>query len=245
VLSVGAVVPAAGTGERLGAGMPKALMPLGGVPLLVHALRALATCSRLEHVVIAVPPGTQSQVRALLTDVDGPIPLLVDGGATRADSVARCLELLPADVDVVLVHDAARPLVSRALVDRVVDAVAAGAEAVVPAVPVPDTIRQVDAAGLVIGTPSRDSLRAVQTPQGFAATVVRQAYRQYLSSPVPADGPTDDAGLVERLGVKIHVVDGERTAFKVTTPMDLLLAEAVLSRSRSRSRGTELPADSG
>jgi 2-C-methyl-D-erythritol 4-phosphate cytidylyltransferase len=222
---VAAVVPAAGSGARLGAGEPKALLPLGGRPMLAHSVGTLAT-GRVDLVVVAAPPGRADEVAALLADAHAGADLVVvEGAATRTASVRCCLAVLPASVEVVLVHDAARPLVPAALVDTVVAAVEAGAEAVVPGQPVADTVKQVDAAGAVVATVDRAALRSVQTPQGFRRAVLDAAYGEQADAET-----TDDAGLVEQAGGRVVVVPGAEEAFKVTRPLDLVLAEAVLAR---------------
>ncbi|MCU0265371.1 MAG: 2-C-methyl-D-erythritol 4-phosphate cytidylyltransferase [Actinomycetia bacterium] len=225
------VVPAAGRGERLGAGAPKALRTLGGVPLLVHAVRALAAARAVGLVVVAAPPEDVAQVRALLDDHEVAAEVVVvAGGATRQESVRRALAALTPDVDVVLVHDAARPLVPVELVDRVAAAVRHGAPAVVPGLPVADTVKRVapvDGSEQVVETLDRSALRAVQTPQGFRRDVLEAAHA------AATDDATDDAGLVERAGGSVTVVPGSEEAFKVTRPLDLLLAEAVLARRRA------------
>ena len=230
------IVPAAGRGERLGPGAPKALRSLGGVPMLVHAVRALASARAVDLVVVAAPEDGVDDVTALLAEhglLDSAPgragALVVAGGDTRQESVARALHLLPDDVDVVLVHDAARPLVPVSLVDAVAAAVRGGADAVVPGLPVSDTIKSVDAADVVSATLDRGALRAVQTPQGFRRATLTEAH-----AAADPDAPaTDDAGLVERLGGKVVVVPGDEEAFKVTRPLDLVLAEAVLARRRA------------
>ena len=204
--------------------------------MLVHAVRALATARSVDLVVVAAPEDGVGDVVALLAEHNlldaspGVAPsMVVSGGETRQDSVARALVSLPADVDVVLVHDAARPLVPSTLIDAVSAAVRAGADAVVPGVPVADTIKAVDADGGVVATLDRGALRAIQTPQGFRRTVLASAHA--ASDP---DAPaTDDAGLVEALGVEVLVVPGDEEAFKVTRPIDLVLSEAVLARRRA------------
>lgn len=222
---VAALVPAAGLGERLGAGVAKALHPLGGEPMLSHSVRTLSA-GLVDLVVVAVPAGRADEVRALLASAhEGAELVVVDGGDSRSESVRRALSALPDSVQVVLVHDAARPLVPGALVDAVVTAVRAGADAVVPGLPVVDTVKQVDAAGAVVATVDRSALRAVQTPQGFRRAVLESAY----GGPEAGEA-TDDAGHVERLGGRVVVVVGSEEAFKVTRPIDLLLAEAVLAR---------------
>lgn len=224
-----AIVPAAGRGERLGPGTPKALRLLGGSPILAHAVRALATARAVDLVAVAAPVENVDEVRGLLDGVVGEADLIVvAGGDTRQDSVARALLALPEDVDVVLVHDAARPLVPAEVVDRVVAAVRAGAPAVIPVLALVDTVKRVDATDRVIETPDRSLLRAVQTPQGFRRTLLQAAH-----AAADLDDATDDAGLVERSGVEVTCVPGHEEAFKITRPLDLLLAEAVVARRRA------------
>ena len=224
-MTVAALVPAAGAGLRLGGGTPKALRLLGGEPLLVHAVRRLAASAEVGLVVVAAPEPDVAAVVAMLAAVEGAEVLVVAGGGTRQASVAAALAQVPEDCDVVLVHDAARALAPTALADAVVAAVRAGAPAVVPGVPVADTVKQVDPHGQVLGTVDRDLLRAVQTPQGFTRDLLVAAH----AGADPAEPATDDAGLVERMGLPVLVVDGAPEAFKVTRPFDLVLAEAVLS----------------
>lgn len=225
--SIAAIVAAAGSGERLGADGPKALLEVGGVPMLVHAVRALAAARGVDLVVVAAPPDRVGDTRELLREGHpGAALTVVAGGSTRQESVRAALSALPPGTTVVLVHDAARPLAPVDLVEAVAAAVAAGADAVVPGVPVVDTVKQV-VGGVVTATLDRSGLVAVQTPQGFRRDVLERAHGE----PDPA-GPdvTDDAGLVERLGLRVVVVPGHEEAFKVTRPLDLLLAESVLSR---------------
>ena len=225
-----ALVPAAGRGERLGPGVAKALRPLGGIPMLVHAVRALAASRTVDIVVVAAPEESVDSVAGMLAEQDFPADVLVvSGGDTRQDSVARALLTLPEDVDVVLVHDAARPLVPEELVSAVVAAVRGGHRAVVPGLPVVDTVKEVDDASDVVRTVDRTPLRAVQTPQGFERSVLQQAH----AASDPDDVATDDAGLAERIGERVHVIPGHEEAFKVTRPFDILMAEAVLARRRA------------
>jgi 2-C-methyl-D-erythritol 4-phosphate cytidylyltransferase len=229
-LRTAAVIPAAGRGVRLGPGAPKALRILGGVPILVHAVRAMAAARAVQVIVVVAPPGGAEEVRALLDAHELPESTdtrVVPGGESRQDSVRLGLAALPDDVDVVLVHDAARPLVPVETVEGVVDAVRAGALAVVPGLPLADTVKSVDpVTGVVTGTPRRALLRAVQTPQGFDRATLAKAHATVT------EDVTDDAGMVERLGVPVLVVPGHEEAFKVTRPLDLVLAEAVLARRR-------------
>ena len=222
------LVPAAGRGERLGPGAPKALRHLGGVPMLVHAVRALAASRSVDIVVVAAPADDVDEVSAMLADQgESAEVIIVSGGETRQGSVARALIALPDDVDVVLVHDAARPLIPVELVSAVVTAVRGGHAAVVPGLAVVDTIKRVNPENDVEGTIDRSTLRAIQTPQGFTRAVLQQAHAQ------AEDDATDDAGLVERMGIPVHVIPGHEEAFKVTRPFDVLVAEAVLARRRA------------
>lgn len=226
-----AIVPAAGRGERLGPGAPKALRAIGGIPILVHAIRSLISSHRLGLVVVAAPSGAVGGVRALLGEF-GETVHVVPGGDTRQRSVALALEAIPETTEIVLVHDAARALTPPSLVTAVIDAVAAGNDAVIPVLPVADTIKAVDLSGTTVtATVDRSTLRAVQTPQGFRRSVLVKAH-----AAATAGDTTDDAGLVERLGLPVAVIPGHAEAFKVTTPFDLILAEAVWSR-RLQSAG--------
>jgi 2-C-methyl-D-erythritol 4-phosphate cytidylyltransferase len=217
---VAVVVAAGGAGVRLGEGPPKALRLLGGEPLLVHAVRRLTAAGSVGSVVIAAPPGHEPVVRDLLGHAT-----VITGGADRQQSVAAALAAVPPEFQIVLVHDAARALVPPALVEQVASAVRAGRDAVIPVLPVTDTISQVDPAGRVIATPDRSTLRAVQTPQGFRRAVLADAH----AAPVDGTAATDDAGLVARLGVPVYTVPGSPYAMKITTWSDLLVAEALLS----------------
>lgn len=226
-----ALVPAAGRGERLGPGAPKALRDIGGVPMLVHAVKALSSAPGVDVVVVAAPADAVDETRALLSQVAADTDVeVVSGGDTRTESVARALIALPDDVDVVLVHDAARPLVPVELVTSVVNAVRAGSRAVVPGLAVIDTVKRVDSAGVVQETVPRAALRAIQTPQGFDRALLQQAHAAVDPDAVTA---TDDAGLVEAMGVPVLVIPGHEEAFKVTRPMDIVMAEAVLARRRA------------
>ena len=220
---VGVLVPAAGSGLRLGPGDPKALRLLAGEPLLVHAVRGLRAAPSVGPVVVAAPPAEVDAVCALLEPWSVRV---VPGGAERQDSVRRALSALDPAVELVLVHDAARCLTPVALVEAVVAALRAGAEAVVPVLPVADTVKAVDG-DRVTATLDRASLRATQTPQGFRRDVLERVHG--------STGPalTDDAGLVEAAGGRVTTVAGADEAFKVTRPVDLVLAEALL-RGASR-----------
>ncbi|HSF97061.1 MAG TPA: 2-C-methyl-D-erythritol 4-phosphate cytidylyltransferase [Ornithinibacter sp.] len=228
--SVGVVVVAAGSGSRLGADVPKAFVHLRGRPLLAHAVDTISRMPGLASLVIVAPAG--------LTDPGGPLwsgvslpagAVVVPGGDERTDSVAAGLAGLAPACDTVLVHDAARCLTPLDVFQRVVDAVRAGAAGAVPGLPVVDTIKSVDGAGIITGTPDRASLRAVQTPQGFRREVLVTAYASGVKA-------TDDAALVERCGDHVLVVDGDPLAFKVTTADDLHLAHWLLDTAGTLGR---------
>ncbi|ONI66897.1 2-C-methyl-D-erythritol 4-phosphate cytidylyltransferase [Kribbella sp. ALI-6-A] len=231
-MSTAAIIPAAGLGLRLGGEAPKALREVGGESLLVHAVRGLsaATAAGLSCFVIAVPAGTEDVVAKQLDPYVGDAELrIVAGGAERTDSVRAALDLVPLDgIDCVLVHDAARSFVPVAVIERVVAAVRAGSPAVVPVIPVTDTIKRIGPGGEVLETPDRSALVAVQTPQGFDPELLRRAHS------LDGAGATDDAMLCERLGVTVQTVEGSEDAFKVTRPRDLLLAEWILAERRGQ-----------
>jgi 2-C-methyl-D-erythritol 4-phosphate cytidylyltransferase len=237
------VIPAAGRGVRLGPGAPKALRTLNGTPMLVHAVRAMAASRAVSLVIVVAPPDGAAEVKTLLDAhaLPGGAPggswgrtdfLVVPGGETRQESVKLGLDALPPGYGIVLVHDAARPLVPVDTVDAVIEAVRDGAPAVVPALPLADTVKQVEPAGTpgepeaVVATPERSRLRAVQTPQGFDRETLIRAHGTVT------ENVTDDASMVEQLGERVVIVPGHEEAFKVTRPLDLVLAEAVLARRR-------------
>lgn len=217
-------MPAAGRGVRLGAGVPKAYARLRGRTLLSHAVGGLFDSGCVDRVVVAVGADDDALARAALADTTGTAVVqrvqFVTGGAERSGSVRAALDTVTG-AEVVLVHDAARCLVPASVIRSVVEAVRAGHRAVVPVLPVTDTVKQVGGSGVVIATVDRDMLRVVQTPQGFDAGLLRRAYAT-VGGPV-----TDDAGLVERLGETVTTVPGHPHAFKITTAYDLTVAEAL------------------
>lgn len=213
-----AVVTAAGSGERLGAGIPKAFVDLGGRTMLERAIDGLLDSGVVDRVVVAAPAERVEATKLIL----GERASVVAGGPERPETVRRALAAV-GDPEFVLVHDAARPLTPVAQIQRVVAALRDGLRAVIPVLPVIDTIKAVDANGVVLGTPERAGLRAVQTPQGFETELLRRAYDRAANAVV-----TDDASLVEFLGTPVHTVAGDTLAFKITTPLDLRLAQAVL-----------------
>ncbi|NES31400.1 2-C-methyl-D-erythritol 4-phosphate cytidylyltransferase [Micromonospora terminaliae] len=218
---VAVLVPAAGAGVRLGPGAPKALRPLAGEPLLVHAVRRIAAAPSVHTIVVAAPAADVEAVRGMLAPV-APVTV-VPGGAERQASVAAALAAVPGGPEIVLVHDAARALTPPELVESVAAAVRGGHDAVIPVLPVVDTVKEVDAGERVLGTVDRAALRAVQTPQGFRRSVLTAAHE------AAGDPLTDDAGLVEKMGVPVVCVPGSELALKITRPFDLALAEHLLA----------------
>ena len=214
------IVVAAGGGVRLGAGTPKAFAPLCGEPLLAHALRGVLGCAEVGHVIV-VAPASHLRAAGELAGGDRRVQV-VAGGADRAASVRAGLAALHPDDGIVLVHDAARCLAPADLFARVIHAVRAGHSTVVPGLAVTDTVKVIDDQSRVLATPDRESLRAIQTPQGFLREVLEHAH---------ANGgyATDDAGLVERIGGHVLVVDGDPQAFKVTSARDLAVATALMA----------------
>lgn len=221
-----AIVVAAGSGSRLGGEVPKALRELGGRALVSHSLEALAA-GGVTRAIVVIAEGLLPDFETVLAD--SPIPAaVVVGGAERQDSVLAGLDAIGGDpelvaADFVLVHDAARALVPPEVVARVIDALASGAVGCIPVVPVVDTIRRVTAAGSQVV--DRAELVFVQTPQGFVRDVL---HRGHLYVHERGLHVTDDAAVIEALGEQVVLVDGSREALKVTEPLDLLFAEAVL-----------------
>ncbi|MDN5825371.1 MAG: 2-C-methyl-D-erythritol 4-phosphate cytidylyltransferase, partial [Micrococcaceae bacterium] len=238
---VGIILVAAGSGTRLGHGIPKALVEVAGTTLLEHALRAALTSRTAHEMVVVLPPGEERLLELCAEAArKAAIPLsTATGGSSRNDSVRAGLAEL-GDVDHVLVHDAARCLTPADVFVRVAAALAAGATAVVPGVAVSDTIKSIDpkapaTAGIpgahrVTGTPDRSGLRAIQTPQGFDARALDAAHAGAATlGAAEAEAITDDARLMEATGSEVLVVPGAADAFKITTGLDLLLAEALLA----------------
>jgi 2-C-methyl-D-erythritol 4-phosphate cytidylyltransferase len=231
-VSVGCVIPAAGRGERLGGAVPKALRKLAGVTLLEHSIRAMAAARAVQHIVVAAPADHLEQVSQVVNDIELTTHMaIVTGGATRAESVSNAVAALPSQSSIVLVQDAARPLVPLEVVEAVISACQAGAPAVVPVIPVSDTIKQVDAAGRIVGTVDRSELRAAQTPQAFLRQTLTAALAQ------PHAGATDDASLAERNGATILAVPGHFESLKITRPFDLMIAETILRRRQADRSG--------
>jgi len=247
-MSTAAILTAAGSGVRLGRDLPKALVEVAGAPMVLHAARNLAASGVVDHVIVTAPPDLVSGYRELFAaEPTLGIPVTVTaGGGTRQESVGKAIAALPTSVEVVLVHDAARPFATPDLIRRVVETVRAGHRAVIPAVPVTDTIKQVSASSYAIGepyrhvsgpqpdrdpdiesvafTPPREHLRVTQTPQGFDR---RTLDRAFAAGAARGAVVTDDAALVEGIGVEVVAIPGHESAAKITTERDLLIAELI------------------
>jgi 2-C-methyl-D-erythritol 4-phosphate cytidylyltransferase len=229
---VAAVVPAAGAGRRLGDQGAKALVRLHGRPLLAHALACLeASRCVTAIVVVASPEAEAATAQVVAAEGLAKVTAVVRGGPTRQVSVARGLAALPGGPGFVAVHDAARPLASPGLVDELLELLRAagpdGPAGVVPGVPVIDTVRRVGQGGRSLGVVDRDHLRAIQTPQLFVRAVLEEAHQRAARDGIEA---TDEAALVERTGHQVRVVPGAVENLKVTTTLDLAVAEAILTR---------------
>ncbi len=223
-----AIVLAGGSGTRMAAKGNKVFLPLGGLPCI---LRTLAPFTALtEGVVLVCRTGEQEQIQQLLTryGLAGKNIRLVFGGDTRQASVWAGLCAVPEDAESVLVHDGARPLVTVDIIRRVLQSVEKHGSGVA-AIPETDTVKRADESGMVLETPRREGLYRMQTPQGFSSALLRRAHQQ-----AQADGylGTDDASLVERLGEKVYLCEGSPENLKLTTPLDVSLAELILQKRR-------------
>lgn len=220
--SVWAVLAAAGRGERLGLDQPKAFAPLGGRPLLAESLERLEASAWVEGIVVAAPPGWEEPAILLAEELGcGKVVSCVPGGLNRSDSVRGALAEVPVEVAVVLVHDAARPFIFEDVIERVVSGLAGGWDAVVPVLPVADTIKRVRG-DAVIETLDRDHLVSVQTPQALVASSLRDALSRGGST------ATDCASLIEARGGRVKIVRGDQRLAKVTTRHDLEMLSALL-----------------
>ena len=213
-----AIIAGAGMGHRLGAEIPKALIQIQGITLLERAFISLSKV--VDEIVITAPEGYEEQFKAIV----GQSAEVITGGVLRSDSIRVALKALSPSVESVLIHDAARALASSALATRVLSDVQSGQSAVIPVLKVIDTIKEIDRDGFVRATPDRSSLVAAQTPQGFNRQVLERAHSA-------SDDATDDAALVEAIGVKVKTIEGEASAFKITTKEDIGQALLLLSPS--------------
>jgi 2-C-methyl-D-erythritol 4-phosphate cytidylyltransferase len=220
---VGVVVVAAGQGSRLGGDVPKQFLSVGGVPVLLRAIRPFTSHPEVARVVVVLAPDHAERPPEFLAPLAGSGLSIVAGGCERSDSVAAGLRALPSDCEIVLVHDGARPFVERGVIDAVI-AHARGGDGAVAAVPVSDTLKQqaTDDPTRISGTVSRDGLWRAQTPQGFPRRLLEQAYARARQAQA-----TDDASLVEACGAIVRLVPDSARNLKITTREDLALAEAL------------------
>ena len=225
---VTAIFPAAGASKRMGGGVNKNFLKLMGEPILIRTLKTFSRVKRVNFLIVVVAAHEVETVEKLLRGATELKPWRVTvGGSERQFSIANGLKLLPDDAEIILVHDAARPLIGTRTIDEVIDAAQEFGGAIA-AVPSKDTIKIVDAQGFVKHTPPRSELVAVQTPQGFRREILLQAYEKAARENFLG---TDDASLVERLGARIKIVNGGYENLKVTTPEDIFVAETLLRRS--------------
>lgn len=220
---VWAVLAAAGRGERLGGDRPKAFANLGGRPLLAESLERLENSDWIESIVVVAAHEWEEPSILVAEELGaGKVSACVTGGTTRADSVRVGVAEVPEDAAVILVHDAARPFLPEAVIERVIEPLGEGWDGAVPGLPVPDTLKRIDGEA-VTETVDRSRLYAVQTPQAFVAETLRRALAGYEGS------PSDCAGFVESRGGRVKVVEGDRRLLKVTTAEDLALVELLLA----------------
>ena len=232
-----AIVPAAGAGKRLGLGINKAFAKLAGVPLLVHCLHMLEKTKLVTEAIVVLAPAEVEEGEQLLDryqpEYFPALPIkVVAGGKERQDSVANALAAVPDDAAYIAVHDGARPFAGRAVFERTL-AAAKEQGAAIAVVPVKNTIKVVDASGVVVDTPMRSTLVAVQTPQIFRASLLKEAYAALAAKPAAV---TDDASVVELLGHRVVVAQGRYENIKITTPEDLVLAEHFLEELQQEER---------
>jgi 2-C-methyl-D-erythritol 4-phosphate cytidylyltransferase len=219
-LAVWAVLAAAGRGERLGENRPKAFARLGDLPLLAEPLRRLEDSDWIDGIVVTAPPGWEEPCIVLAEELGaGKVSSVVTGGETRAESVRLALAEVPDDAAVVVVHDAARPILPEEVLERVLTSLTDGWDGVVPVLPVSDTVKRVGPDGAVLETLDREDLAVAQTPQAFVASALRQA----VSGSEPQSPFTDCASMVEAHGGRIRTVAGDKRLLKVTSPEDLEL----------------------
>ncbi len=222
-----AIVPAAGSGNRMGRDISKQYLSLGGRPLLIHTLNELEACPLVDALIIVVPPPDVEAVRTgmlpswNLKKLAGVVP----GGKERQDSVRAGIEALDADTEIVVIHDAVRPFITAGLIESCIRAAAEEGASTV-GVPLKDTVKEVAADGRVMRTCDRSLLWLTQTPQAFRRDIIENAHRAAVRDNFRG---TDDASLVERLGISVRMIRGDYGNIKITTPEDLILAEALLA----------------
>ncbi|MCX5839059.1 MAG: 2-C-methyl-D-erythritol 4-phosphate cytidylyltransferase [Deltaproteobacteria bacterium] len=222
------IIPAGGTGRRMGGEIPKQYLSLAGIPILVHTLREFQHSPLADEIVLVVPGEDVAEVRRDMVErYDfSKVSLVIEGGRERQDSVRNALVHVRDEHEIVLVHDGVRPFVTGTLIERAVSGAKAFC-AVAIGVPVRDTVKAVDAAGRVVKTVPREGLWLTQTPQAFRRDVILAAYKRAAAD---AFYGTDDASLVERMGIPVRMIPGDADNIKVTTPEDLARAERMIRR---------------
>ena len=226
------IIPAAGSGSRMNSAIPKQFLILAGRPVLVHTVSAFISCRDISQIIVVVPEGRQAETELLLSRYRGKGKKIavIAGGLRRQDSVLAGLEMVDADIEIVLVHDGARPLVSPELISRCYHETARSGAAI-SAIPVKDTLKQANADGIVQDTVDRRSLWQAQTPQGARKEYLLNGYRSLQDADV-----TDESSLLERAGIGVSLVAGSTSNFKITTPEDLELAEKIMHRPQTTIR---------
>ena len=228
-----AVIVAAGRGSRMGLGRNKVLADVAGVPVIVRTVRALAETGLFDGGVVLVTGAEDMEEMRGLMAAHGLDVTLAQGGEDRQQSVYNGLRAVNPAAEIIAIHDGARPLVTRAVIERTIES-AKRCGSGVAAVMLKDTVKRVDAEGAVVDTPNRETLRAVQTPQTFAAALIRGAHARFAAS---AERATDDAALAERAGCRVMLTEGDVENIKLTTPEDMLLAQQVILRREGRTEG--------
>ncbi len=237
-MKAAAIIAAAGEGLRMKNAIRKQYLVLEEKPVLVRSLQLFLDHRAITEIIIVVPPGEQDAVSSLLQpycQLEG--IRLIEGGSSRQESVERGLKAVSEEADLVCIHDAARPLASADLLDALLDTASEeavssrGCGSAVPVIPLSDTVKEVDREGFILSTPARDSLGLVQTPQVFRREIILEAYRYAAAKNFEA---TDDASLVEAMGRPVRTVPGELNNFKITSPLDLMLASLLLKGAEDR-----------
>jgi 2-C-methyl-D-erythritol 4-phosphate cytidylyltransferase len=232
-----AIIPAGGAGRRMGGNVPKQFLPLAGMPVLVHTLRAFQRSPLIDEIFLVVPDGDIPRVRRDILQEHGlsKVASVFAGGAERQDSVANALRHVREEHGIVLVHDAVRPFVTDGMIRRIVEAATEHGAAAV-GLPVRDTVKRVSAAGVVEKTQDREGLWLTQTPQAFRRQVICAAYEKAAQNGFAG---TDDASLVERMGVSVRMIPGDHDNVKLTTPEDMELGAIIIRRFWAEQPGRE------
>ena len=233
-MTISALIVAAGKGQRMGGRVKKQFISLGGVPLLLYALRAFEDFGGIEHIYVVLDEEDFEYCHREIIQKHGigKVAQLVPGGKRRQDSVWNGLRVMEGRCDMVMVHDGVRPFVSPGILERLMAAMR-DYQAVVTGVPARDTIKRVDGRGVVLDTLDREALFHIQTPQGFRYDIIKEAYEGAVKEGMEG---TDDAYFVERMGIQVKVVEGSPLNIKITTPEDIALANWILQARKIEGR---------